>query len=143
MGYLAREDTAGNGAITDGALRRAVIHGAVVASFTVGPHDQIMLVSDGGTVMRCPIDDIRIAGRSTQGVVVFKVGEGERVVSVTRLLRESEIDEDGVRAVVPCRALITTSALISTATRGALISSNASSVATVRPSGSSRDWPLI
>ncbi len=69
-------------------------NGPVVASFTVGPRDQIMLVSDGGTVMRCPIDDIRVTGRNTQGVVVFKVGEGERVVSVTRLLRESEIDEN-------------------------------------------------
>ena len=53
--------------------------------FPVGSNDQIMLVTDGGMVIRCPIHDIRIARRRSQGVVIFKVGEGERVVSVARL----------------------------------------------------------
>ncbi len=44
-----------------------------------------MIVSDGGTLIRTPVDDIRIARRQTQGVTVFRVGEGERVVSVARL----------------------------------------------------------
>jgi DNA gyrase subunit A len=47
--------------------------------------DQLMLVSDAGTLIRTPIDDIRIARRQTQGVTVFRMGEGERVVSVARL----------------------------------------------------------
>ena len=50
-------------------------------------NDQIMLVTDGGMVIRCPVHDIRIARRRTQGVVMFKVGEGERVVSVARAAR--------------------------------------------------------
>jgi DNA gyrase subunit A len=58
---------------------------AVVAVFPVGSNDQIMLVTDGGMVIRCPVHDIRIARRRSQGVVIFKVGEGERVVSVARL----------------------------------------------------------
>jgi DNA gyrase subunit A len=62
---------------------------AVVAVFTVGPHDQIMLVTDGGMVIRCPVDDIRIARRGSQGVVIFKIGDGERVVSVARLPEEN------------------------------------------------------
>jgi DNA gyrase subunit A len=60
-------------------------NGAVVASFPVREGDQLMLVSDAGTLIRTPIDDIRIARRQTQGVTVFRMGEGERVVSVARL----------------------------------------------------------
>jgi DNA gyrase subunit A len=63
---------------------------AVVAVFPVGHNGQVMLVTDGGMVIRCPVNDIRIARRRSQGVVVFKVGEGERVVSVARLPEESE-----------------------------------------------------
>jgi DNA gyrase subunit A len=57
----------------------------VIAVFPVGDKDQIMLVTDGGTVIRCPVHDIRIARRRSAGVVIFKVGESERVVSVARL----------------------------------------------------------
>jgi DNA gyrase subunit A len=49
-----------------------------------------MLVTDGGMVIRCPVHDIRIARRGSQGVVIFKVGDGERVVSVARLPEVSE-----------------------------------------------------
>ncbi|HLY44602.1 MAG TPA: DNA gyrase subunit A [Stellaceae bacterium] len=65
---------------------------AVVAVFPVGANDQIMLVTDGGMVIRCPVDDIRIARRGSQGVVIFRLGDGERVVSVARL---PEADENG------------------------------------------------
>lgn len=63
---------------------------AIVAVFPVGHNDQVMLVTDGGMVIRCPVDDIRIARRRSQGVVIFKVGDGERVVSVARLPDVSE-----------------------------------------------------
>jgi DNA gyrase subunit A len=69
---------------------------AVVAVFPVGHKDQVMLVTDGGMVIRCPVYDIRIARRRSQGVVIFKVGEGERVVSVARLPEEA--DENGAAA---------------------------------------------
>ncbi|MBX6367691.1 MAG: DNA gyrase subunit A, partial [Rhodospirillales bacterium] len=63
---------------------------AVVASFPVVDSDQIMLVTDGGMVIRVPVDEIRIARRPAQGVVVFKVAEGERVVSAARLADTGE-----------------------------------------------------
>jgi len=50
----------------------------VVAVFPVGHNDQIMLVTDAGMVIRCPVNDIRIARRRSQGVVIFKFGDGER-----------------------------------------------------------------
>jgi DNA gyrase subunit A len=68
---------------------------AVVAVFPVGNNDQIMLITDGGMVIRCPVHDIRIARRRSQGVVIFKVGDGERVVSVARLPDEADENGDG------------------------------------------------
>jgi DNA gyrase subunit A len=65
-------------------------NGRIVASSPVEDSDQIMLVTDGGQLIRCPVDGIRIAGRATQGVIVFTTGEGERVASVERLSEESE-----------------------------------------------------
>jgi DNA gyrase subunit A len=62
--------------------------GRIVASFPVEEADQVMLVTDGGQLIRCPVDGIRIAGRSTQGVIVLATAEGERVVSVERLSEE-------------------------------------------------------
>ena len=65
-------------------------NGKIVGSFPVEDTDQIMLVTDKGKLIRCPVDGIRIAGRSTQGVIVFDTAEGERVVSVERISEEAE-----------------------------------------------------
>jgi DNA gyrase subunit A len=64
--------------------------GRVVASFPVEEQDQIMLVTNGGQLIRTRVEGIRIAGRSTQGVIVFDTAEDERVVSVERLSEEGE-----------------------------------------------------
>jgi DNA gyrase subunit A len=69
-------------------------NGRLVASFPVEESDQIMLVTDGGQLIRCPVDGIRIAGRSTQGVIVFSTADGERVASVERLSDEGEESAD-------------------------------------------------
>ncbi|MBV9585808.1 MAG: DNA gyrase subunit A [Alphaproteobacteria bacterium] len=68
---------------------------AVVAVFPVGPNDQVMLVTDAGMVIRVPVNDIRIARRGSAGVVVFRVDEEERVVSVARLPEVAEENGDG------------------------------------------------
>jgi DNA gyrase subunit A len=65
-------------------------NGRLVASFPIEESDQIMLVTDGGQLIRCPVDGIRVAGRATQGVIVFSTAEGERVASVERLSEEGE-----------------------------------------------------
>jgi DNA gyrase subunit A len=64
-------------------------NGPLVASFPVEKSDQIMLVTNAGKLIRVPIDDVRIAGRNTQGVRIFKTEESEKVVSVER------VPEDG------------------------------------------------
>ena len=69
--------------------------GKIVGSFPVEEADQIMLVTDGGKLIRTPVDGIRIAGRSTQGVIVLNTAEDERVVSVERLSEEDSDNGDG------------------------------------------------
>ena len=81
----------------------------VVSSFPVKDNHQIMMVTDGGKLIRMPVEDIRIAGRKTQGVILFRTAENENVVSVTWLDAEDDDDEsdiaeevnefDGVEAV--------------------------------------------
>jgi DNA gyrase subunit A len=68
-------------------------NGQLVASFPVEESDQIMLVTDGGQLIRCPVNDIRIAGRSTQGVTVFRTAQDEKVVSVSRI--SEDVNGDG------------------------------------------------
>jgi DNA gyrase subunit A len=69
--------------------------GALVASFPVEHGDQIMLISDAGQIIRVPVDDIRIAARGTQGVIVFDTAEDETVVSVEHLTEEAEDNANG------------------------------------------------
>ncbi len=70
------------------AMKISKKSGRVAASFPVEETDQIMLVTDGGQMIRCPVNGIRIAGRSTQGVIVFSTAEDEKVVSVERIGEE-------------------------------------------------------
>ncbi len=79
-------------------------NGVLVASFPVEDGDQIMLVSNGGQVIRVPVEGIRIVGRASLGVTVFDTAEREQVVSVERLAEpedeeadteEADTEEDG------------------------------------------------
>ncbi|ODT31376.1 MAG: DNA gyrase subunit A [Kaistia sp. SCN 65-12] len=67
--------------------------GRLVAAFPVRDDDQIMLVSDGGTVIRVPVHGIRFASRATKGVTIFNTADGEKVVSVERI-SEPQSDDD-------------------------------------------------
>jgi DNA gyrase subunit A len=73
-------------------------NGAVVTTFPVATSDQIMLVTDGGQVIRTNIDEIRIAGRRTQGVWVFRVEDDEKVVSVSLIAEDENGDDDAAAA---------------------------------------------
>ena len=68
-------------------------NGNIADSFPVDSTNQIILVTNNGKLIRCPVDDIRIASRSTQGVKIFDVDDQEQVVSVERL-GDLESDED-------------------------------------------------
>ena len=69
---------------------------AIAACFPVTHGQQIIMVTDRGQLIRCPVDEIRIAARKTMGVTVFRVAEDERVVSVAAVSEETEDDADQI-----------------------------------------------
>ncbi|AHX09869.1 DNA topoisomerase (ATP-hydrolyzing) subunit A [Ehrlichia chaffeensis] len=71
-------------------------NGNVVASFPVESNDHIMLITDKGKLIRIAVSDIRIIGRSTQGVTLFKTEKREKVVSVAKIIdAKDNSDIDG------------------------------------------------
>jgi DNA gyrase subunit A len=84
--YEYRRTNRGGQGITN--IETSQRNGCVVASFPAHNGEQLMLVTDQAKLIRTTVGDIRIAGRNTQGVTIFRVGEGEHVVSAAR------IDED-------------------------------------------------
>jgi len=85
-------------------------NGKMVATFPVSNDQQIMLVTDGGQMIRTPVTDIRFTGRATQGVRVFNVDGDSKVVSVAWLTQDEAEDgeeptmEAASDAVVPAEA---------------------------------------
>ncbi|WP_442323818.1 DNA gyrase subunit A [Azospirillum rugosum] len=65
-------------------------NGSIVAAFPVEAKHQVMMVTNGGQVIRMPIHDVRIAGRKTLGVTLFRVGADERVVSVASIAEDED-----------------------------------------------------
>lgn len=66
----------------------------IASSFPIEDDNQIMMVTDAGKLIRMPVCDIRIAGRKTQGVILFRTAEGEKVVSVTWLDADAGDDDE-------------------------------------------------
>ncbi len=90
--------TSGRGGKGIIAISTSARNGRVVASFPAENADQIMLVTDGGQLIRTPIEGIRIAGRNTQGVTIFRTREKENVVSVgciEDITDENEENDEG------------------------------------------------
>jgi DNA gyrase subunit A len=77
-----RTGRGGQGLIAHDLTRRG---GRLVASFPVEDTDELLLVSDQGQLIRVPAGQVRIAGRNTQGVWVFRPADDEHVVSVERI----------------------------------------------------------
>src|SRR3546814_16368859 len=90
---VCSSDLIGNLDLTRSGGREA----GVVAAFPVALGDQIMLVTDAGKLIRSPVDDIRIAGRTTRGVTLFRIDESERIVSVAYLPEDEEIGRASCR----------------------------------------------
>jgi DNA gyrase subunit A len=78
-------------------------NGCVVASFPARQGEALMLVTDQGKMIRTTVGDIRVMGRNTQGVTIFRVGENEHVVSVAKIeeSEEEEIEIEGGDEIAP------------------------------------------
>jgi len=60
-------------------------NGNIAASLVVSDLDEIILSTDKGSIMRCAVKEIRVAGRNTQGVRIKKLSGNEKVVSVIKI----------------------------------------------------------
>lgn len=89
--YEYRETGRGGTGVVN--IETSARNGAVICSFPVHHDDQIVMVTSGGQLIRCPVDDIRISARQTQGVVLLRTAEGEKVVSVARVQEEDREEE--------------------------------------------------
>ncbi|HEY8593425.1 MAG TPA: DNA gyrase subunit A [Sphingomicrobium sp.] len=99
--YEYRRTNRGGQGITN--IDTSARNGCVVASFPVRQGEALMLVTDQGKMIRTTVGDIRIAGRNTMGVTIFKVADGEQVVSVARIdeSEEEEIELEGGEDIAP------------------------------------------
>ncbi len=82
----------GSGIVAMGMTKK---NARIADSFPVEVTDQLMLITDAGQTIRVPVSQIRQAGRATQGVTLFRLSEGERVVSVERIGEAQEIEGEG------------------------------------------------
>ena len=82
----------GNQGVAAADLKRSI---QLSASFAVDDSDQIMAVTDGGQLIRFPVDTVRIAGRSTRGVRLIRLNEGESVVAVVRIQDAGDDEDEG------------------------------------------------
>ncbi len=78
-------------------------NGGVIASFPAHTGEQLMLITDQGKMIRTTVGDIRVMGRNTQGVTIFKVANNEHVVGVAKIDEsdEEEIELDGGDETAP------------------------------------------
>jgi DNA gyrase subunit A len=65
-------------------------NGQVVGAVQVEEEDEIMLITNGGTLIRTPVADISVMGRNTQGVKLINLPEGERLVGIERIVENGE-----------------------------------------------------
>ena len=87
-----RTGRGGQGLLAQDLTRKG---GRLAAAFPVEDHDQILLVTDQGQLIRTPVSQVRIVGRNTSGVVIFRTAADEHVVSVERLADSADEDEAG------------------------------------------------
>jgi DNA gyrase subunit A len=67
------------------SIKTSERNGEQVGAVLVDESDEIMLITNGGTLVRTPVSDVSIMGRDTQGVMMIRVGEGERLIGIERI----------------------------------------------------------
>jgi DNA gyrase subunit A len=98
LGGFPRQGRGGQGVI---AMHTNERNGKLVAAEYVGDNDEVMLITNHGTLIRTPVDGISIQGRNTQGVRVIDVKEGEQLSSLERIEESGESDDTDEQASPP------------------------------------------
>jgi DNA gyrase subunit A len=97
----------GRGGLGVKTVQLTEARGKLVGALAVRPGFQIMLISDGGTVIRIPVDDVKRLGRSTQGVIVMRLRGDEKVSTLAPVAESQEpvaVDENGDAVVAEAPA---------------------------------------
>ncbi|WP_410520496.1 DNA topoisomerase (ATP-hydrolyzing) subunit A [Candidatus Sarmatiella mevalonica] len=68
--------------------------GSVIAAMPVKPDDELMLITDQGKLIRCKLNAVRISGRNTSGVILFKLDQGDCVVSVSLIEDDGDVEQE-------------------------------------------------
>jgi DNA gyrase subunit A len=68
----------------------------VAGSFPVTNDQDVIMVTDGGKIIRTPVRDVRIAGRSTAGVTLFRTAENEKVVSAISIISDNDENDESI-----------------------------------------------
>ncbi len=90
-GEFSRQGRGGQGVI---AIQTSERNGAMVGAVQVDDDDEIMLITDGGTLVRTRVDEISVVGRNTQGVKLIKLTKKQRLIAVDRIaVLEGEIED--------------------------------------------------
>ena len=76
------------------AIQTSERNGDVIGAVLVNDNDEIMLITDGGTLVRTRVDGISVVGRNTQGVTIIRLGKNEKVIGVDRIEGLAGIDDD-------------------------------------------------
>jgi DNA gyrase subunit A len=77
------------------AIKASERNGEVVGALQVTDEDELMMITNGGKIIRISMRDLRVIGRNTQGVRLFKLDEGEKVMAVDRMAEIISDDEEG------------------------------------------------
>jgi DNA gyrase subunit A len=85
----------GRGGLGMIAIQTTERNGALVGAVLVDDHDEVMLISTGGVLIRSAVSEIREQGRSTQGVTLINLGEGEKLAGLERIVEKDEMEGNG------------------------------------------------
>ena len=94
----------GQGVSAQDITRKGSDDACLVRAFSITQDDQLMLVTDGGQLIRCPVRNISIISRSSKGVMVLRVGDGEKVVSVERIEETDDADDSEVEGEIDTKS---------------------------------------
>jgi len=95
--HYRMQTRAGKGVI---AIKTSKRNGLVVGLRAVEPGGEVIIVTDGGTLLRIPVSEIRVIGRNTQGVRLINLGENEKVVSFEHFTEREVVDGKTTEAAV-------------------------------------------
>ena len=90
---MSEYPTKGRGGKGMKSIKTSERNGKQVGAVLVNDSDQVMLITDGGTLVRTPVADVSVMGRDTQGVRMIRLSEGEKLIGIERVMSLGEADE--------------------------------------------------